>query len=84
MPGFIARKLCPQLTIVPTNFPEYTAVSEEVRSILSLYDDGFAPMSLDEAYLDFADHMALRNELPERSRTFPEFSEEHCRCEVRG
>lgn len=31
MPGFIARKLCPNLVIVPTNFDKYRAVSSEVR-----------------------------------------------------
>lgn len=30
MPGFIAKKLCPQLTIVPPNFDIYRAVSREV------------------------------------------------------
>lgn len=32
MPGFIAKKLCPGLIIVPTNFDKYRAVSEEVRT----------------------------------------------------
>lgn len=32
MPGFIAKKLCPNLVIVPTNFDKYRAVSEEVRA----------------------------------------------------
>lgn len=31
MPGFIAKKLCPNLVIVPTNFTKYRAVSDEVR-----------------------------------------------------
>lgn len=31
MPGFIAKKLCPNLVIVPTNFDKYRAVSQEVR-----------------------------------------------------
>lgn len=32
MPGFIAKKLCPNLVIVPPNFDKYRAVSGEVRS----------------------------------------------------
>lgn len=32
MPGFIAKKLCPNLIIVPTNFKKYRAVSDEVSS----------------------------------------------------
>lgn len=31
MPGFIAKKLCPNLVIVPTNFDKYRAVSNKVR-----------------------------------------------------
>lgn len=32
MPGFIAKKLCPDLVIVPANFDKYRAVSAEVRA----------------------------------------------------
>lgn len=31
MPGFIARKLCPDLIFVPTNFEKYTYYSELTR-----------------------------------------------------
>ncbi|OXB80909.1 UNVERIFIED_CONTAM: hypothetical protein H355_016926 [Colinus virginianus] len=31
MPGFIAKKLCPHLTIVPLNFEKYRKVSKEVN-----------------------------------------------------
>jgi len=51
MPGFIAKKLCPQLVIVPPNFGKYTAVSKVVRDVFKEYDRDFCPMSLDEAYL---------------------------------
>ncbi|XP_071587143.1 DNA polymerase kappa isoform X3 [Heliangelus exortis] len=33
MPGFIAKKLCPHLTIVPLNFEKYGKVSKEFQSI---------------------------------------------------
>lgn len=33
MPGFIAKKLCPSLVIVPLNFDKYRAVSNEVSAI---------------------------------------------------
>ena len=51
MPGFIGKKLCPQLTIVPPNFEKYTAVSKVVRDVFREYDPEFCPVSLDEAYL---------------------------------
>lgn len=69
MPGFIAKKLCPDLVIVPTNFDKYKAVSEEIREIFAEYDPHFQPMSLDEAYLDFTDHLEQRKSWPESSRT---------------
>nr|XP_043881532.1 DNA polymerase kappa isoform X1 [Solea senegalensis] len=69
MPGFIAKKLCPNLIIVPTNFDKYRAVSEEIREIFADYDPHFQPVSLDEAYLDFTDHLEQRQSWPESSRT---------------
>ena len=57
MPGFIAKKLCPNLTIVPTNFDKYTKISHEIREVLAEYDRNFSPMSLDEAYLDITEYM---------------------------
>ncbi|XP_072288675.1 DNA polymerase kappa [Eucyclogobius newberryi] len=69
MPGFIAKKLCPNLVIVPTNFDKYRAVSKEVRAIFAEYDPHFQPLSLDEAYLDFTEHLEQRKSWPESART---------------
>jgi len=57
MPGFIGKKLCPQLKIVPLNFDKYRAASEQVREVFKTYDPNFCPMSLDEAYLNLTDFM---------------------------
>lgn len=57
MPGFIGKKLCPNLKIVPTNFDKYRAVSAQVRQVFQEYDANFCPMSLDEAYLDLTDYL---------------------------
>ncbi|XP_069606310.1 DNA polymerase kappa isoform X1 [Ranitomeya imitator] len=70
MPGFIAKKLCPALHIVPPNFDKYRAVSKEVREIFSEYDPNFLPLSLDEAYLDITDHLEERLAWPEERRRF--------------
>ncbi|XP_062399214.1 DNA polymerase kappa [Sardina pilchardus] len=69
MPGFIAKKLCPQLVIVPLNFDKYRAVSAQVREVFADYDPNFSPMSLDEAYLDMTDHLEQRRNWPESKRT---------------
>ncbi|XP_076853770.1 DNA polymerase kappa isoform X2 [Brachyhypopomus gauderio] len=70
MPGFIAKKLCPDLVIVPLNFDKYTAVSEQVREVFAAYDPHFVPMSLDEAYLDITEHLHERQRWPESMRSF--------------
>ena len=70
MPGFIAKKLCPDLTIVPCNFDKYIAVSKDIRGIMSEYDPNFCPMSLDEAYIDLTDHVERRRHMSEEDRTF--------------
>ncbi|XP_060763144.1 DNA polymerase kappa isoform X2 [Neoarius graeffei] len=70
MPGFIAKKLCPDLVIVPLNFDKYRAVSEQVREVFADYDPHFLPMSLDEAYLDITEHLEQRKHWPESMRTY--------------
>ncbi|NXE13697.1 POLK polymerase, partial [Lophotis ruficrista] len=70
MPGFIAKKLCPHLTIVPLNFEKYGKVSKEVREILTEYDPNFMPMGLDEAYLNITEHLEERVNWPEDKRRF--------------
>ncbi|KAM9360089.1 DNA polymerase kappa [Symphorus nematophorus] len=69
MPGFIAKKLCPNLVIVPTNFDKYRTVSDEIREIFAEYDPHFQPLSLDEAYLDFTDHLEQRQSWTDSART---------------
>uniref|UniRef100_A0A8C8WF69 DNA polymerase kappa n=1 Tax=Panthera leo TaxID=9689 RepID=A0A8C8WF69_PANLE len=70
MPGFIAKRLCPQLTIVPPNFDKYQAVSREVKEILADYDPNFMAMSLDEAYLNITKHLQERQNWPEDKRKY--------------
>lgn len=70
MPGFIAKRLCPHLIIVPPNFDKYRAVSEEVKEILAEYDPNFMAMSLDEAYLNITKHLQERQSWPEDKRSY--------------
>uniref|UniRef100_H2ZFN5 DNA polymerase kappa n=1 Tax=Ciona savignyi TaxID=51511 RepID=H2ZFN5_CIOSA len=60
MPGFIAKKLCPELVIVPLNFDKYKQVSKQTQEIFAEYDANFSGMSLDEAFLDITDHLQKR------------------------
>jgi DNA polymerase kappa len=60
MPGFIALRLCSQLTIVPPNFDKYITASEMTRTVFEEYDPHFESASLDEAALDVTDICALQ------------------------
>lgn len=41
MPGYIAKKLCPELIIMPLNFEKYTKAAEAVRDVFRNYDPHF-------------------------------------------
>lgn len=47
-----ARRLCPDLVIVPPDFEKYRAASTAVFDILRSYTELVEPVSIDEAYID--------------------------------
>ncbi|KAJ4834939.1 hypothetical protein Tsubulata_047374 [Turnera subulata] len=73
MPGFIARKLCPELIFVPTDFKKYIYYSDLTRKVFQRYDPNFVAASLDEAYLDITEACRERGvaggEIAEELRT---------------
>ncbi|MEO6326761.1 MAG: DNA polymerase IV [Thermoanaerobaculia bacterium] len=52
LPMAQAVRLCPQLRIVPPDFPRYRAVSSQVFALFRGVTPLVEPLSLDEAYLD--------------------------------
>lgn len=56
MPGFIGRRLCPELVFVKPNFQKYTRAAAATRAIFVRFDPEFEAGSLDEAYLDVTDY----------------------------
>lgn len=52
MPTVTARRLCPDLVLLPPNFEKYTRVSRQIMSIFRSYTPVVEPLSLDEAFLD--------------------------------
>ena len=50
-----AKRLCPGLIIVPSDFQRYKEVSAKVHEIFSRYTDIIEPLSIDEAFLDVTD-----------------------------
>ncbi|WGL16550.1 DNA polymerase IV [Microbulbifer bruguierae] len=55
MPTAQAKKLCPDLIVVPGNMKKYREVSAQIREIFLAYTDHIEPLSLDEAFLDVTD-----------------------------
>lgn len=47
-----ALRRCPELLILPPDFPRYRRAAEQVRAIFRQYTPLVEPLSLDEAYLD--------------------------------
>ncbi|EPS31048.1 DNA polymerase kappa [Penicillium oxalicum] len=62
MASFVAKKLCPQLILISSNFDKYTAKAKEIREIIAQYDPLFESASIDEAYLNITAYCA-ENEL---------------------
>ena len=52
MSGVQAKRMCPELILMPPNFKKYKQVSQQVHEIFHRYTDIVEPLSLDEAYLD--------------------------------
>lgn len=52
MPTAKALRLCPELTLLPPDFPRYRAVSERIQAIFHELTPLVEPLSLDEAFLD--------------------------------
>ncbi len=52
MPVFMAKKICPDLIVVPTQKRKYSLVSHEIMEIFRTYTPLVEQVSIDEAYLD--------------------------------
>ena len=52
MASAYAKRLCPELIILPHRIHYYKQVSQQIRRIFLQYTDQIEPLSLDEAFLD--------------------------------
>ncbi|KAI0105808.1 hypothetical protein F4814DRAFT_442222 [Daldinia grandis] len=64
MAGFVAKKLCPNLLLLPLNFDKYTSKAQEIRQVLAQYDPRFQSASIDEAYLNITEYCVEHNMTP--------------------
>jgi len=55
MPSSTAKRLCPDLLILPTRMDAYREASAKMRDIFYEYTELVEPLSLDEAFLDVSD-----------------------------
>ena len=68
-----AKQACPNLIVVPPDYPEYVRISGMLREIFNSYTDLVEPFGLDEAWLDvtasrelFGSPMVIAQEISER------------------
>ncbi|MBE7003043.1 MAG: DNA polymerase IV [Ruminococcaceae bacterium] len=68
-----AKQACPDLVVVPPDYPEYVRISGMLREIFNSYTNLVEPFGLDEAWLDvtgsrelFGSPMAIAQEISER------------------
>lgn len=55
MPSAEAKRLCPDLILIPGRMSVYKSVSSQIREIFARYTELIEPLSLDEAYLDVSE-----------------------------
>lgn len=56
-----ARRICPELVIVPPDFEKYRVASTAIFDLLRTYTDLVEPVSIDEAYIDITAIGGLTN-----------------------
>lgn len=61
MPLWEARKYCPELLVMPPNFPLYRQTSLQIFELLESYTPLVQPVSIDEGYLDITDDCKGKN-----------------------
>lgn len=57
MPGFIAKKLCPELVFVGHHGEKYSATSKLFMKVIEEYDPEYESMGCDEANLDITRYL---------------------------
>ncbi|MDR3227431.1 MAG: DNA polymerase IV [Prevotellaceae bacterium] len=57
MSSVVAKRLCPDLIFVRSDFDEYKKVSTQIKSIFYEYTDLVEPLSIDEAFLDVTSNL---------------------------
>jgi DNA polymerase-4 len=59
-PSWQAKKLCPDIVIMQSDFDKYREESRAIHEIFGRFTDLIEPLSLDEAFLDVSDSMLMK------------------------
>ena len=51
--AFVAKKLCPDLIILPMHFDRYGEMSRQVMAVFRRYDPNMSVVGCDEGYLKY-------------------------------
>ncbi len=69
MPSRTARRLCPQLLIVPARFTAYKDASRAIMNVFKRHAGVVEPLSLDEAFLDVGDRVKQMDQAVELAKS---------------
>ncbi|EIN11671.1 IMS-domain-containing protein [Punctularia strigosozonata HHB-11173 SS5] len=58
MAGFVAKKLCPELILVPIHHERYSEISQRIMTVFRDYDPNMLAASCDEGYLNITSYCA--------------------------
>ena len=70
MPGFIGRKLCPQMILIEPRCELYRDISMQFKEILKKYDYQIEGTGLDEGTIDVTDYLEANNINHKEGRIF--------------
>jgi DNA polymerase-4 len=68
MPGFEAKRLCPQGVFLSPNMELYASVSADVHRVFEQFTPEIEPLALDEAFLDVTGSLGLFGEASQLGR----------------
>ncbi|KAF8513145.1 IMS-domain-containing protein [Hysterangium stoloniferum] len=66
MPGFIAKKLCPHIILLPLRMDRYCEMSSKVMHVFRQFDPTMASGGIDEAYLNITKYCNEHNLSPDQ------------------
>ena len=70
VPGFIGKKLCPNLIFMRPDYTKYRKASDEIQAILKEYDPDLEIVGLDEANMDVTNYLQKNDMDNEMGRLF--------------